>query len=112
MIEPGGSAPERERDESVAKHHSSMEIASHDDALPFDAVLTGAQEICRQERRYQPRDQQRECDRDGDRETELPEILPAMPPMKLTGTNMATMVMVVATTASPISSAAWSEAIG
>src|SRR6202048_211826 len=68
--------PERERDESVAKRPlEHAEIAPHDDALPFDAVLTVAQEICRQERRYQPRDQQRECDRDGDRETELLEIL-------------------------------------
>ncbi len=52
------------------------QIAPHDDAVRFDAVLRFAQEICRQERRYQPRHQQREGDRNGDRETELPEILP------------------------------------
>ena len=35
---------------------------------------------------------------------------PAMPPMKLTGTNTATMVKVMAITARPISSAASSAA--
>src|SRR6202021_4324085 len=64
--------PERERDESVAKRPlEQAQIARHDDAVAFDAALTVAQEISRQQRRYESRAQQGEWAGDGDRETEL-----------------------------------------
>jgi hypothetical protein len=65
-----------------------------------------AEKVRRKHRSDEPRYDKREQHLHRDCDAELFEERPAMPPMKLTGANTATMARLMAITARPISSAA------